>query len=61
MKGGIMGGEVKVKGEMKEVGVGNVIYMGLLGEYKVNDYWGRWMGVEEFVEEEKVGMGEVMG
>ena len=60
MKPAIIHPELKLKREIKELPVRNVIYIRLFGEYKLNDYCGTWMRLQQFVQEEKLPMGEVM-
>ena len=60
MKPAIIHSELKLKREIKELPVRNVIYIRLFGEYKLNDYCGTWMRLQQFVQEEKLPMGEVM-
>ena len=60
MKPAIIRPELKLKREIKELPVRNVIYIRLFGDYKLNDYCGTWMRLQQFVQEEKLPMGEVM-
>ena len=60
MKPAIIHSELKLKREIKELPVRNVIYIRLFGDYKLNDYCGTWMRLQQFVQEEKLPMGEVM-
>ena len=60
MKPAIIHSELKLKREIKELPVRNMIYIRLFGDYKLNDYCGTWMRLQQFVQEEKLPMGEVM-
>ena len=60
MKPAIIHSEIKLKREIKELPVRNMIYIRLFGDYKLNDYCGTWMRLQQFVQEEKLPMGEVM-
>ena len=60
MKPAIIRPELKLKREIKELPVRNVIYIRLFGDYKLNDYCGTWMRLQQFVQEDKLPMGEVM-
>ena len=60
MKPAIIHSELKLKREIKELPVRNMIYIRLFGGYKLNDYCGTWMRLQQFVQEEKLPMGEVM-
>ena len=60
MKPAIIRPELKLKREIKELPVRNMIYIRLFGDYKLNDYCGTWMRLQQFVQEEKLPMGEVM-
>ena len=60
MKPAIIRPELKLKREIKELSVRNVIYIRLFGDYKLNDYCGTWMRLQQFAQEEKLPMGEVM-
>lgn len=60
MKPAIILSELKLKREIKELPVRNMIYIRLFGDYKLNDYCGTWMRLQQFVQEEKLPMGEVM-
>lgn len=60
MKPAIIRPELKLKREIKELPVRNVFYIRLFGDYKLNDYCGTWMRLQQFVQEEKLPMGEVM-
>ena len=60
MKPAIIHSELKLKREIKALPVRNMIYIRLFGDYKLNDYCGTWMRLQQFVQEEKLPMGEVM-
>ena len=60
MKPAIIHSELKLKREIKELPVRNMIYIRLFGDYKLTDYCGTWMRLQQFVQEEKLPMGEVM-
>lgn len=60
MKPAIIRPELKLKREIKELPARNLIYIRLFGDYKLNDYCGTWMRLQQFVQEEKLPIGEVM-
>ena len=60
MKPAIIRPELELKHEIKEVPARNVIYLRLFGDYKLNDYCSAWMRLCQFIQEEKLPMGEVM-
>lgn len=60
MKPAIIRPELELKHEIKEVPARNVIYIRLFGDYKLNDYCSAWMRLCQFIQEEKLPMGEVM-
>jgi AraC family transcriptional regulator len=60
MKPAIIRPELKLKWEIKELPARNLIYIRLFGDYKLNDYCGTWMRLQQFVQEEKLPIGEVM-
>ena len=60
MKPAIIRPELELKREIKELPARNVIYIRLFGDYKLNDYCGTWIRLQQFIQEEKLPMGEVM-
>jgi len=58
MKPAIIRPELELKHEIKEVPARNVIYIRLFGDYKLNDYCSAWMRLCQFIQEEKLPMGE---
>lgn len=60
MKPAIIRPELELKHEIKEVPARNVIYIRLFGDYKLNDYCSAWMRLCQFIQEEKLPIGEVM-
>lgn len=60
MKPVIIRPDLELKYEIKDVPVRNVIYIRLFGDYKLNDYCGTLMHLSQFVQEQKLPMGEVM-
>ena len=60
MKPAIIRPELELKHEIKEVPARNVIYLRLFGDYKLNDYCSACMRLCQFIQEEKLPMGEVM-
>ena len=60
MKPAIIRPELELKHEIKEVPARNVIYLRLFGDYKLNDYCSAWTRLCQFIQEEKLPMGEVM-
>lgn len=60
MKPAIIRPELELKHEIKEVPARNVIYLRLFSDYKLNDYCSAWMRLCQFIQEEKLPMGEVM-
>ena len=60
MKPAIIRPELELKHEIKEVPARNVIYIRLFGDYKLNDYCSAWTRLCQFIQEEKLPMGEVM-
>lgn len=59
MKPAIIRPDLELKQEIREVAARNVIYIRLFGDYKMNDYGGTWMRLIQFVNEEKLPMGDV--
>ena len=60
MKPAIIRPDLNLKSEIKDIPTRNVIYIRLLGDYKLNDYGGTWGRLFQFIQEEKLPMGEVM-
>ena len=60
MKPAIIRPELKLKTRNQRTPARNVIYIRLFGDYKLNDYCGTWIRLQQFIQEEKLPMGEVM-
>ena len=60
MKPAIIRPDLKLKSEIKNVPARNVIYIRLLGDYKLNDYGGTWGRLFQFIKENNLPMGEPM-
>lgn len=58
MKPAIIRPDLKLPSEIKELPMRRVIYIRLLGDYKLNDYCGTWMRLCGFLNEQKLPMGE---
>lgn len=58
MKPAIIRPDLELPCEIKELPMRRVIYIRLLGDYKLNDYCGTWMRLCGFVNEQQLPMGE---
>lgn len=58
MKPAMIRPDLELKSEIKNIPERNVIYIRLMGDYKLNDYGGTWLRLFQFVKEQDLPMGD---